>query len=126
MMYTKKLLKRLKIDNYNLVKLLILIGTVLKPNIESLEYNNAIIYRQIIGSTIYLLNCTRPNISYTISQLARFIAALGESHYRLSKQLLRYLNGTLEIGITYLNRKIHLPLCELTLPTSYSIFTDAI
>ena len=67
-MYTKKLLKRLKVDNYNPVKLLILIGTILKPNIESLlKYNNTIVYRQIIGSTIYLLNCTRPNISYAIS-----------------------------------------------------------
>jgi len=44
-MYTKKLLKRLKMDNYNPVKLLIPIGTVLKPNIESLlKYNNAIVY----------------------------------------------------------------------------------
>jgi hypothetical protein len=91
-------------DNYNPVKLPIPIGTVLKPNIESLlKYNNATVYRQIISSTIYLLNYTRPNISYTVSQLARFIAVLGESHYRLSKQLLRYLNGTLEIRITYLN-----------------------
>ena len=45
MMYTKKLLKQLKMDNYNLVKLLILIGTVLKPDIESLKYNNATVYR---------------------------------------------------------------------------------
>ena len=68
MMYTKKLLERLKMDNCNPVKLLILMGTVLKPNIESLlKYDNATVYRQIIGSTIYLLNCTRPNISYAIS-----------------------------------------------------------
>ena len=45
MIYTKKLLKRLKMDNYNPAKLLIPIGTVLKPNIESLlKYNNAIVY----------------------------------------------------------------------------------
>ena len=45
MIYTKKLLKRLKMDNYNLVKLLILIGTVLKPNIEYLlKYDNATVY----------------------------------------------------------------------------------
>ena len=45
MIYTKKLLKRLKMDNYNLVKLLILIGTVLKPNIKSLlKYNNITVY----------------------------------------------------------------------------------
>jgi len=66
-MYTKKLLKWLKMDNCNPAKLLILAGTVLKPNIKSLlEYNDAIVYRQIIGSTIYLLNCTRPDTSYAV------------------------------------------------------------
>jgi len=45
MMYTKKLLKRLKIDNCNPAKLLILAGTVLKPNIKSLlKYDNVIVY----------------------------------------------------------------------------------
>jgi len=89
MIYTKKLLKWLKMDNCNPVKLPIPIGTVLKPDIESpLKYNNATVYLQIIGSIIYLSNCTRPDISYAVSQLARFIAAPGESHYHLSKQLL--------------------------------------
>ena len=103
-MYTKKLLERLKMDNCNPTKLPIPAGTVLKADIESpLEYDDATVYRQIIGSTIYLSNCTRLDISYAVGQLARFMAAPGESHYRLSKQLLRYLNGTLETGITYLN-----------------------
>jgi len=125
-MYTKKLLKRLKIDNCNPAKLLILVGTVLKPDIKSLlKYNNATVYWQIISSTIYLLNYTHPNTSYAVSQLARFMAVLGESHYRLSKQLLRYLNGTLEAGITYLSQAVYLPLCKLTLPTGYNIFTNA-
>jgi hypothetical protein len=128
-MYTKKLLERLKMDNCNPAKLPIPAGTVLKPDIESLlDYDDATVYRQIIGSTIYLSNCTRLDISYAVGQLARFMAAPGESHYRLSKQLLRYLNGNLETGITYSNRAVHLPLCKLTLtdvPTSYSIFTDA-
>jgi len=66
-MYTKKLLKWLKIDNCNPAKLLILVGTVLKPNIESLlKYNDATVYRQIISSIIYLLNYTRPNTSYAV------------------------------------------------------------
>jgi len=44
-MYTKKLLKRLKMDNYNPAKLLILVGTVLKPNIKSLlKYDDATVY----------------------------------------------------------------------------------
>jgi len=66
-MYTKKLLKRLKIDSCNLAKLLIPAGTVLKADIESpLKYNNVTVYRQIIGSIIYLLNYTRPNTSYAV------------------------------------------------------------
>jgi len=67
-MYTKKLLKRLKIDNCNPVKLPIPTGTVLKPDIKSLlEYNDVTVYWQIISSTIYLSNYTRPNISYIVS-----------------------------------------------------------
>jgi hypothetical protein len=45
-MYTKKLLKWLKMDNCNLVKLLIPIGTVLKPDIKSLlKYNDVTVYQ---------------------------------------------------------------------------------
>jgi len=67
MIYTKKLLKQLKMDSCNLAKLLILASTVLKADIKSpLKYNNAIVYRQIISSIIYLLNYTRPNTSYAV------------------------------------------------------------
>ena len=76
-------------DNCNPIRLLIPASTVLKPDIKSpLKYNNAIIYQQIISFTIYLSNYTRLNISYTVNQLASFIAALKKSHYHLSKQLL--------------------------------------
>ena len=111
------------------IRLLIPAGTVLKPDTENtLEYDDATVYRQIVGSTIYLANCTRSDISYTVGQLARFMATPAESHYWLSKQLLRYLNGSRTTGITYPGRQIQLPLYKLTLtslPTSYSIFTDA-
>jgi hypothetical protein len=53
-------------DGCNPVKLLILIGSVLKPNIKTLKYNDTTVYQQIIGSTIYLLNYICPNISYIV------------------------------------------------------------
>jgi hypothetical protein len=116
-------------NNCNPTRLPIPAGTVLQPDTEEpLDHNEATVYRQIVGSTIYLANCTRPDISYAVGQLARFMATPGQSHYRLSKQLLRYLNGTRETGITYSDRPIHLPLCKIkltSLPASYTIFTDA-
>jgi hypothetical protein len=116
-------------NNCNLTRLSIPAGTVLQPDTEEpLDYNKATVYRQIVGSTIYLANYTRPDISYVVGQLARFMAIPGQSYYRLSKQLLRYLNSTHKTGITYSDRPIHLPLCKIkltSLPASYTIFTDA-
>ena len=44
-MYTKKLLKQLKMDNCNPIKLLIPTETVLKPNIKSLlKYDDVTVY----------------------------------------------------------------------------------
>ena len=45
MIYTKKLLKQLKMDNCNLIRLLIPASIILKPDIESpLKYNNVTVY----------------------------------------------------------------------------------
>ncbi len=39
-------------------------------------------YRQAIGSLIYLLSSTRPDISYTVSVLSRFMQEPRELHWR--------------------------------------------
>jgi hypothetical protein len=66
-MYTNKLLERLKMNNCNLTRLPIPAGTVLQPDTKDpLDYNKATVYRQIVGLTIYLANCTRPDISYAV------------------------------------------------------------
>jgi hypothetical protein len=71
-MFIQKLLERIKIINANLISLSILIEIVLKlVNDDSLlEGNKITIYKQIVGSVLYLLNNTCPNILYTIGQLA--------------------------------------------------------
>jgi hypothetical protein len=60
--------------NANLTSLPILAGIVLKLVDEDdeslLEGDEITVYRQIIGSVLYLLNNTRPDILYAIGQLA--------------------------------------------------------
>jgi hypothetical protein len=103
--YIKKLLQRLKMESANPVRLPIPAGTVLKSDPENLLIgDDVIVYQQVVGSVIYIANCTRPDISYAVGQLARFMASPGLLYYKMAKQLVRYLKGTITIGILYLNR----------------------
>ena len=37
-------------------------------------------YYQIIGSLMYLMNCTRPDIAYAVSKLSRYTSNSGDDH----------------------------------------------
>jgi hypothetical protein len=58
-------------------------------------------YREIIGSLMYLMVCTRPDISYAIGQLSKYNSNYGKEHVAGVKHLLRYLKGTENLGITF-------------------------
>ena len=68
-------------DKSNPVALPIPTGTVLKSDDNFLEGDDITVYQQIVGLTIFLANNTRPNISYTVGQLARFMFKLVMIHY---------------------------------------------
>ena len=52
---------------------------------------NPTLYRQAIGSLIYLMTATRPDISYAVSFLSRFMQEPRELHWRFVKRLSRYV-----------------------------------
>jgi hypothetical protein len=58
-------------------------------------------YSQIIDSLMYLASATRPDISFAVSKLNRFVSNLGDDHCRALKRFLRYLKGTMSLGIHY-------------------------
>ena len=58
-------------------------------------------YSQIIGSLMYLASATRPDISFAMSKLSRFVLNLGDYHWRALERVLRYLKGTMSYGIHY-------------------------
>ena len=60
-------------------------------------------YPQLVGKLLYLSTCTRPDISFTVRELSRFMSNWGEQHWAAAKHLLRYLKGTKHYGITYGN-----------------------
>jgi len=74
-------------DRLNPLKLLILASIILKPRADNdiILEDEVIVYKQIVSFTIYLANNTRPDISYNIRQLARFIANPGAIYLIFAK-----------------------------------------
>lgn len=68
---------------------------------ELLGLGEAQRYRGIVGSLLYLANCTRPEISLAVGTLARFMAEPTEEHLKAAKRVLRYLKGTPGTGLVY-------------------------
>ena len=58
-------------------------------------------YQSIIGSLMYLSVTSRPDITYSVSILARFSLQPNKQHWTTLKRILRYLKGTVNYGIHY-------------------------
>ncbi|CAI7835390.1 unnamed protein product [Closterium sp. NIES-53] len=69
------------------------------PSNESVEPSGP--YPELVGCLMYLMTCTRPNLTYPLSLLARYVAPgkHGKVHWDAAKRVLRYLCSTLGMGL---------------------------
>ena len=51
-------------------------------------------YRKIVGSLIYAMTCSRPDLSYVVTKLSQSLENPSEGDWMTIKQVLRYLKGT--------------------------------
>jgi hypothetical protein len=58
-------------------------------------------YSQMIGSLIYLVSVTRPDISFAVSKLSQFTSNLGDDHWYVLEWVIHYLVGTMDYKIHY-------------------------
>lgn len=58
-------------------------------------------YRSIVGSLVYLMTCTRPDLAHSVQRLSRYLQAPRRPHMEGAKRILRYLMGTVNIGICF-------------------------
>jgi hypothetical protein len=75
--------------------------TNLKLLVEtSSDLVDATLYRQIIGSLIYLMN-TRSDICFVVNTLSQYLVEPRCVHLVAAKHVMRYLKGTLDYGLCY-------------------------
>ena len=59
------------------------------------------LYRSIIGSLMYAQNLCRPDISFAVSKLSRYLNSPKMTHLKLAKRVVSYLYTTSNFGIKY-------------------------
>src|SRR3954467_13345763 len=58
-------------------------------------------YASAIGSIMYAMVCTRPDVSYALSSISRYQANPGENHWAAVKNILKYLKRTKDMFLVY-------------------------
>ena len=51
-------------------------------------------YASVVGSLMYAMVCTRPDIGYAVGVVSRFMSNPGKEHWNAVKWILRYMKGT--------------------------------
>ena len=51
-------------------------------------------YASTVGSLMYTMVCTRPDIGYVVAVVSQFMSNPGREHWALVKWILQYLRGT--------------------------------
>jgi hypothetical protein len=80
-------------------------STPMKTNMKLLvdtssEIVDVNLYRQVIGSLMYLMN-TRPDICFVVNTLSQYLMEPRRVHLVVAKHVMRYLKGTLDYGLCY-------------------------
>ena len=58
-------------------------------------------YSSVVGNLMYAQVCTHPNIAFVVAVLGRYLSDRGQSHWKVAKKVLRYLQGTKDLMLTY-------------------------
>ena len=97
--YARKILEECGMDACNSTTVPMDFNVKLAKSIEEKSIDERD-YRRSIGCLRYLLH-TRPDLSFSVGVLSRYMHAPKESHGAALKQVLRYLRGTISLGLVY-------------------------
>jgi hypothetical protein len=74
----------------------------MSPKTRSEEENmKTVPYQNAVGSLMYVMTGTRPDIAYAVGAVSAYNANPGEAHWKAVKRIIRYLKGSRDLELTY-------------------------
>ncbi|WVZ24581.1 hypothetical protein V8G54_003125 [Vigna mungo] len=77
-------------------------------NEEEKEEMSKVPYSSAVGSLMYAMVCTRPDIGYAVGVVSRFLSNPGKEHLEAVKWILRYLRGSAKRSLCFGNGDLNL------------------
>ena len=68
---------------------------------EERDHMSKVPYTSTIGSLMYAMVCTRPDIVHAVRVVSRFMSRPGKQHWEAVKWILRYLKGSLDTSLCF-------------------------
>ena len=68
------------------------------------------LYRKIVGSLIYVMTATRPDLCFAVTKLSQHMSDPSAAHFTMAKHVLRYLKGTADQSLVFKGSNNHLGL----------------
>jgi hypothetical protein len=97
--YVEKVLSRFGYSNCKPTPIPYDASIILKKNKRIMR--DQLRYSQIISSLMHLDSAMRPDISFALSKLSRFVSNLGDDHWHAIERVMHYLKGTTNYEIHY-------------------------
>jgi hypothetical protein len=97
--YTEKVLERFRMQNEKPVNTPLanhfkLTKEMYPKTQEEIKYMSRVPYSSVVGSLMYAMVCTRPDIAHAVEVVNRYMNNPGKEHWEVVKWILRYLRGT--------------------------------
>ena len=104
--YAMEVLKRFGMENCKSVSTPMEVGLKLTKEMEpktkeEMDKMDKVPYRAAVGSLMYLMVATRPDLAAAVGCVSQFMQNPGRVHWEAVKRIMRYVKGTLNFGLRY-------------------------
>ncbi|KAE8665844.1 Retrovirus-related Pol polyprotein from transposon TNT 1-94 [Hibiscus syriacus] len=103
--YLKKILSRFSMQDCKPISTPLPINfklsSSMSPSSEEEMEMSRVPYVLAVGSLMFAMICTRPDIAQAVGVVSRYMANPGKEHWNIVKRILRYIKGTSNVALCY-------------------------